>query len=96
MTTCRPHKPGHQRPIPFGLCTIGEAAALTTPDVRCCDCAHGRRMTATAWLGCTAGHVPHRALAALLPRLAPIGAAGMTRLRWIAYTLAQFLQRLGL
>ena len=47
-------------PVPFALCTIGPAS-LPAKDVRCCDCAHASRMTASAWRGCAAGHIPHRA-----------------------------------
>lgn len=46
--------------VAFGLCTIGNAS-MPTQDVRCCTCAHSRRMTARAWRGCAAGNPPHRA-----------------------------------
>ena len=56
----RRRKPEHG-PVPFALCTIG-TASLPAPDVQCATCLHARRMTARAWLGCAAGHPPHRAL----------------------------------
>jgi len=57
--TYRARKPAHG-PVPFGLCTIG-TTFMPRQDVRCTDCAHARRMTASAWRGCAAGHPPHRA-----------------------------------
>jgi hypothetical protein len=60
ITYRRSRKPEHG-PVPFGLCGIG-TASLPAPDVTCIACLYSRRMQARAWLGCAAGHPPHRAL----------------------------------